>query len=469
MNVRVRFAPSPTGFLHFGGVRTALFNWLFARHEGGKFLLRIEDTDKERSEKRFEDDIIKGLEWLGITWDEPIVRQSDRISVYETQLKKLINERRAYYCFCTPEEIEEEYQAQLVQGLIPKYGGRCRTIPHEEAEKRAHTSPHVIRFRMTEKIVSFTDMIRGKVEFNTKLFGDVIIAKGLREPLYNFAVVIDDAEMKISHVIRGEEHLSNTPKQIIFSEALGLPVPTFAHLPLILGHDKKKLSKRFLTTSLDDYQTQGYLPSAIINFLALLGWHPSEDREVLTLGELVSEFTIKRVQKAGAIYNPEKLEWLNAMHIRAMDTSTLMEHLVPFTPAPWRENAKLFEQAVILTKERLKNLSEFQATAHFFFELPDYPQSLLVWKGSTREAARENLNAIQELLQNADTKKESKSEIEMHIMKLAEKRGRGEILWPLRVSLSGKEASPGPLELLNALGCDEAMLRIAHAIQKLNL
>ncbi len=459
MDVRVRFAPSPTGFLHFGGVRTALFNWLFARHEGGKFLLRIEDTDKERSQKRFEEDILRGLEWLGITWDEPPVRQSDRIDLYEKHLKALFAEKKAYYCFCSAEELDGESQAQLAAGIIPKYSGKCRAIPPEEAAKRATSEPAVIRFRMPEREVTFTDMIRGKVSFHTKLFGDVIIAKGLREPLYNFAVVVDDADMRISHVIRGEEHLSNTPRQILIAEALGLAVPVFAHLPLILGPDKKKLSKRFLTTSLDEYEKKGYLPSAIINFLSLLGWHPSEDREVLMIGELVNEFTIRRVQKAGAIYNPEKLEWLNAMHIRALPPEELRTHLEPFIPAEWKTDEERLGRGSKLVKERLKSLSEFQNAARFIFSLPEYPASLLVWKNSSADAARKHLEAARLMI-------EKETDASAAIMAYAEKEGRGEVLWPLRVALSGQETSPGPIELLAALGKKEAIARIARALKQ---
>jgi len=459
MDVRVRFAPSPTGFLHFGGVRTALFNWLFARHEGGKFLLRIEDTDKERSEKRFEEDILRGLEWLGITWDEPPVRQSDRIDLYEKHLKTLFEEKKAYYCFCSAEELDEESQAQLAAGIIPKYSGKCRAIPPEEAAKRAEREPAVIRFRMPEREVTFADTIRGKVSFHTKLFGDVIIAKGLREPLYNFAVVVDDADMRISHVIRGEEHLSNTPRQILIAEALGLSVPVFAHLPLILGPDKKKLSKRFLTTSLDEYEKKGYLPSAIVNFLSLLGWHPSEDREVLSIGELVNEFTIRRVQKAGAIYNPEKLEWLNAMHIRALAPEELRTHLEPFIPAEWKTDGERLARAGALVKERLKNLSEFQNAARFVFTLPEYPASLLIWKNSSADAARKHLEAVRTMI-------EKETDASAAIMAYAEKEGRGEVLWPLRVALSGQEMSPGPVELLAALGKEEALNRITRALKR---
>ncbi len=467
MDVRVRFAPSPTGFLHIGGVRTALFNWLFARHEGGKFILRIEDTDKQRSERRFEDDILKNLEWLGITWDEPPARQSERLEIYEKNLKNLLDSHKAYYCFCTPEELEDEYQAQMSQGLVPKYSGKCRSLSEEERAVKQLKNPGVIRFRMRDHVVSFSDMIRGKVEFNTALFGDIIIAKSLREPLYNFASVIDDADMKISHVIRGEEHLSNTPKQIMLQEALDLPTPKYAHLPLILGADKKKLSKRVLTNSLNDYRAQGFLPSAIINFLMLLGWHPSDDKEVFTVPEMIAAFSIKRVQKAGAIYNPEKLDWFNAMHIRQLSDVELAQYLKPFIPEEWASDKNRLLRAIAVTKERMKSLTDFQKEAGFVFAVAEYPATMLVWKSATVPQTITRLEYVHALLTKDDGVVFPSEHTATALMEYANKEGRGDVLWPLRVALSGREASPGPAELLRILGKDESVRRIADAVQKL--
>ncbi len=468
MPVKVRFAPSPTGFLHIGGVRTALFNWLFARHGGGKFVLRIEDTNTERSEKRFEDDILQSLEWLGLISDEPIVRQSERKGRYAEQLKKLIAERKAYHCFCTQEKLEEDREAQMSQGLVPKYLGGCGNIPPTEAEERAKSETSVIRFRMPEKTVTFTDLVRGKVSFDLALAGDVIIAKGLAEPLYNFAVVVDDHDMGITHVIRGEEHLSNTPAQIAFAEALGIPPPQYAHLPLILGTDRKKLSKRDLVVKpAGDYRAEGYLPEALINFLVLLGWHPSEDREVLTVPEMISEFTIARVQKGGAVWNQEKLDWLNAQHIRRLTPGALAAHLAPFTPPHWSGNRELFLRAVSLEQERLSTLKEFAATADFFFELPNYPGGLLPWKGAEPSATRENLEAARAAIGKIREKDFVKARLEQELLRLAEERGRGEFLWPLRVALSGHEASPGPVEIALVLGQAETLNRIQIAVEKL--
>ncbi len=467
MEVRVRFAPSPTGFLHIGGVRTALFNWLFARHEGGKFIVRIEDTDKQRSEKRFEEDVLKNLEWLGLASDEPIVRQSERLDIYERTLKKLFEEKRVYFCFCSTEELEAEYEAQLSQGLVPKYSGKCRALSPAAAAEKLRANPGVVRFKMAEKTVAFTDMIRGKVEFNTGLFGDIIIAKSMREPLYNFASVVDDADMGITHVIRGEEHLSNTPKQMMLQEALGLPTPRYAHLPLILGPDKKKLSKRFLTNSINDYRSQGYLPSALLNFLVLLGWHPTDNREVLTVPEMVEAFSIKRVQKAGAIYNPEKLDWMNSMHIRAMDEKALAEHLASFVPEHWAGDRERLTRAIALVKDRMKNLADFRKEVGFIFELADYKPSMLVWKQATSEKTAERLEHARALLAGDKGSAFPSEGTEAALMQYANEEGRGDVLWPLRVALSGQEASPGPVELLRVLGKRESDTRIGEAIGKL--
>ncbi|MFH1162382.1 MAG: glutamate--tRNA ligase [Candidatus Jorgensenbacteria bacterium] len=467
MPVKVRFAPSPTGFLHIGGVRTALFNWLFARHEGGSFVIRIEDTDRERSEKRFEDDIIQSFAWLGITSDEPVMRQSERRAVYARYLGKLLEERKAYRCFCTPETLDADRDAQMSQGLVPKYLGGCWNLPPAEAEARAAKEPSVIRFRMPEKAVTFTDLIRGKVSFDLTLVGDVIIAKGLEEPLYNFAVVVDDEETDITHVIRGEEHLSNTPKQIAFQEALGFRTPAYAHLPLILGHDRKKLSKRDLSKSVIDYRADGYLPEALLNFLVLLGWHPVRDREVLTVPEMVAEFTLPRVQKGGAVWNPEKLEWLNAQHLRHLSPEKLAAHLEPFVPPHWLGNKEFFTRVLALEQERLGTLKEFAASASFFFELPNYPAELLQWKGTATHATLENLDAAMALIKKAKEKSFTPAWLEKELFRLAEERGRGEFLWPLRVALSGREASPGPVEIAVVLGRAETMNRLQIAIEKL--
>ena len=368
MAVRVRFAPSPTGPFSLGNARTALFNWLFARHEGGQFLLRIEDTDKERSKKEYEDILLAGLKWLGLEPDEAPWRQSERTSIYRKYLERLLDGGQAYYCFCTEDELEAERQARLSQGLAPKYGGRCRSIPAAEAKKRAEKEPAVVRFRMPEKEAGFTDLVRGRVDFDLGLFGDIVIAKDLNSPLYNFAVVVDDYEMAITHVIRGEDHLSNTPKQMAIAEALGIEPPHYAHLPLILGPDHKKLSKRYLETSLLDYRDKGYLREAMLNFMVLMGWHPEEDREVVSEREMIAEFDFKRVSKAGAVYDPAKLEWLNAHYLKQMAPADLVAAARPFVPEDWHKDESFLGKVLMAEKERAKHLTDFKDLGGFFFD-----------------------------------------------------------------------------------------------------
>ncbi|MGC9603578.1 MAG: glutamate--tRNA ligase [Minisyncoccia bacterium] len=467
MPVRVRFAPSPTGPISLGNVRTALFNWLFARHEGGLFLLRIEDTDKERSKKEYEEDLLLALKWLGLDWDEDPLRQSERLLIYEKNLKKLLTEKKAYYCFCSTEELESERQAQLTQGLQPKYSGKCRTIPYDEAGERAKKEPSVIRFRMPEGEIAFVDLIRGRVSFDTGLIGDTIIAKNLRTPLYNFAVVIDDSDMGITHVIRGEDHISNTPKQIAIAEALGIAQPHYAHLPLILGPDHKKLSKRYLDASFNEYQQKGYLAPAMVNFLALLGWHPAKDREVLSREEIIAEFGFKRVQKSGAIFNPEKLDWLNSHYIKNSPPEELVEGLADFVPKEWLKKKKILEKAVSVERERMKKLSDFKNLADFFFELPDYKKELLIWKGTPDAAILDNLRFVLDVIKKIPPGEFEKETIEKYVTTVAEKRGRGEVFWPLRAALSGREASPGPSEIMEIIGPEESENRIKTAIGKL--
>jgi glutamyl-tRNA synthetase len=489
-SVRVRLAPSPTGPLHLGTARTGLFNWLFARQNNGKFILRIEDTDIERSEAKYEKDILESLKWLGLEWDEGPqnaelrgldadsrgkyvgdygpYRQSERLDIYEKYLKKLFDEDWVYYCFCAKEELESERQAMISQGLPPKYSGKCRLLPKEKsAERMRKGEPAVIRFKMPSVEIEFNDMIRGKVKFDAGLIGDIVIARNLRSPLFIFAGLADDYEMKITHIIRGEDHLSNMPKQILIAKALGFDEIKYAHLPLILAPDRSKLSKRHLETSVDDYRKQGYLAEALINFLALLGWHPKDEREVLSQQDLIREFDIKRAQKAGAVFNIEKLDWLNAQYIKTADVTDLAEQLKDFIPDDWLENKELLMKTIEIEKERIKKLGDFKELADFFFELPDYETKFLAWQNMSEDKILANLQLL-----SAEIEKISETDFNVRnltqvIMPLTEVWGRGELLWPLRVALSGKQASPGPFEIMEILGKEESLKRIKVAIKKL--
>ncbi|TSD03295.1 MAG: glutamyl-tRNA synthetase [Parcubacteria group bacterium Athens0714_26] len=459
--IRVRIAPSPTGFFHIGTARTALFNWLFAKHNNGKFILRIEDTDIERSEKKYEEDILESLKWLGLKWDGELYRQSERLDIYEKYLKILLDSGKAYYCACTKEELEKEKSEMQAGGQVPRYSGKCRdlNIPPEKAQ--------VIRFKMPKNlIIKFSDIIRGEITFDTSLIGDIAIAKNLKTALYNFAVVVDDYEMKISHVIRGEDHIANTPKQIALQEALAFPRSQYAHLPLILSPDRAKLSKRFAAVSVADYRKNGYLPEALINFIALLGWHSKTDKEIFNIDDLIKEFELERVQKAGAVFNIEKLNWLNSQYIKNSDNKRIKEILADIFEEKLPLD-KINDKLINLSKDRMNKLSEFMGINDFFFELPDYPSELLIWKDIPANKISDNLKSVLGEFKNFEPENFNKTDLERMIMPVADKKGRGETLWPLRVALSGKDKSPNPFEILEVLGEKESMKRIEIALKKL--
>jgi nondiscriminating glutamyl-tRNA synthetase len=485
-NVRVRFPPSPTGHWHLGGARTALFNWLFTRQRGGKFILRIEDTDRERSQEKYEIEIVETMKWLGLDWDEGPdwqmvnhqwqttsrgeygpYRQSERLHIYRRYLEKLLSEGKAYFCYCSREELEAQREALIAAGLPPKYGGHCRELTSPPPGKM----PQVIRFKMPEAELEFTDVIRGRVKFDLKLFGDIAIARNLDSPLYNFAVVVDDYEMQISHVIRGEEHLPNTPKQIVLARALGFPEPVFAHLPLILSPDRKKLSKRFMETSLLEYRKEGYLPEAIVNFLVLLGWHPRGDREIFSLSELILEFDLKRVQKAGAVFDPEKLDWLNAQYIRKLPLEELVTRLEPqLKERGVKASKKMIKKLAEIERERMKKLSDFTKLTGFFFKLPDYEPKLLIWKDDSPITTKEILQELLSLFEKTPAKDfEDGNKLNQILAQLAETRGKGSVFWPLRAALSGQAASPDPIKIMEILGKKEIIARLTLAINKIGL
>ncbi len=485
--VRVRIAPSPTGLFHLGTARTALFNWLFAKHKNGIFVLRIEDTDIERSDPKFEIDILDGMRWLGINWDEgPVAyddkstktitkeygpyRQSERMSIYEKYVNQLIEEKKAYFCYCTKEELELERQSSLKNNQSPKYSGKCKLSNYSPKEK----VPLLVRFNVLEKKVEFHDMIRGKISFDMSLVGDIAIAKIIDDgklkfsPLYNFAVTIDDATMDITHVIRGEDHISNTPKQILIQEALGFETPVYAHLPLILSADRSKLSKRYVETSLLMYREQGFLPEAMVNFIAFLGWHPKDDKEIMSPNELASEFEIERVQKAGAIFNEEKLSWINSKYIKNLSDSDLAKIIFPILVG--RDvNIELskLEKIVHILKDRMKTMLDFHDLAHFFFELPEYESELLIWKDIPKDKIKLNLESIVGQFKNVKQSEFANDYLEKALSDLIAEQGKGAILWPLRAALSGKRESPGPYEIAEILGFKETNKRLEIAIEKL--
>jgi len=523
--IRVRIAPSPTGFLHIGTARVALFNYLFAKKYEGVFILRIEDTDPERSKPEYEKDILEGLKWLGIEWSEgPDIdgpygpyRQNKRKEIYSKYLKKILEEDKAYYCFCSEEELEAQRQYQLSIGEAPRYSGKCATLPKEVVDKYlAEGKKSVIRFRIPGKKVEFEDLIRGKIEIDASLMGDIVIAKDLFTPLYNFACVVDDYEMKISHVIRGEDHISNTPKQILLQEALGLANKLkYAHLPLILGPDRTKLSKRHGATSVSEYKRQGYLPETLINFIAFLGWNPGTEREIYSMASLSKEFALERIQKGGAIFNIKRLDFLNGFYVRQKSIEKLTELCLPYlieiglifpefkeTQYPPAYGAReivqkykiaesgeeisldFLQKIVSIYQERLKKLSEISELTDFFFKAQlKYDKSLLRWGEMSDKEIRHSLDKSEKILSKIKDEDWTKESLEALLSPEAEKFGqslgkagppaslrealragdRGYLLWPLRVALTGKEASAGPFEIAEILGRENVLKRIREA------
>jgi len=476
--VRTRIAPSPTGFLHIGLARTALFNYLFAKKYQGSFVLRIENTDLERSSPEFEKDIIESLKWLGIEWSEgPDIdgqygpyRQRERLNIYAKYLEKLLAEDKAYHCFCSEEELETQRQYQMSIGETPRYTGKCANLDKEMVKKYlAEGKPSVIRFRVVPKKLHFDDLIRGRLEFDTELMGDIVIAKNLETPLYNFAVVIDDFEMKISHVIRGEDHISNTPKQILIQEALGLSQPIYGHLPLILGPDRTKLSKRHATVSVSKYRKEGYLAESLINFMAFLGWNPGDEREIYSMNSLIKEFSLEKVQKGGAIFNIKRLDYLNGFYIRQKSIERLLDLCLPYL----REkglvgddyNQEEVKKIIAIHQERLKKLSEIAELADFFFkEKIDYDKNLLKWDGMEEKEIKNSLEKSEKILSKIKSEDWNKENLQNVLMPEAEEMGdRGRLLWPLRVALTGKAASASPFDIADILGKEKTIKRIKEA------
>lgn len=474
--IRVRIAPSPTGFFHIGTARTALFNYLYARKYSGDFIVRIEDTDKERSEKHFEQDILDGLSWLGITYDEGPGKeglhgpyhQSQRTEHYTKGIDALLVNGKAYHCFCTKEELEAQRSDSESQGLPPRYSGCCGKLSQEEVEKNlVNKMPSVIRFRTPETRVSFHDLIKGPIEFDASLTGDFVIARTRTDVLYNFAVVMDDAAMEITHVLRGEDHISNTPKQILLQHALGFSTPVYGHIPLILGPDRSKLSKRHGALPVLEYKKMGYLPEAVVNFIALLGWNPGTEKEMFSLDELTKAFDIERVNTSNAIYNIQKLDWFNAQYLRKLSLSELTALCMPYLKeAGLHPDVSRAEKVVALEHERLKKLSDIVPLASFFFVLPHYDAALLTWKKSDAQSARKYLEAVRVVCDRIPSDVWDKTHIHTALAELVAGASMGDVYWPLRVALSGQEHSPGPEEIAEALGKEETLKRIDQALQK---
>ncbi|ADH60645.1 glutamyl-tRNA synthetase [Thermoanaerobacter mathranii subsp. mathranii str. A3] len=468
--VRVRFAPSPTGSLHIGGARTALFNWLFARHYGGKFILRVDDTDLQRSTKESMKGILDGLKWLGIDWDEGPIYQSQRLDEYRKFANKLLDEGKAYYCFCTKEELEEMRRRAENEGRPFMYTGKCRNLTREQIEEYLKKGKRpVIRLKVpSEGKTIVHDIIRGDVEFDNSTIDDFIIMKSDNMPTYNFATVVDDYQMGITHVIRAEEHLSNTPKQILIYEALGLETPQFAHVSMVLAPDRSKLSKRHGATSVQEFEEQGYLPEAIVNYITLLGWMPKDGEEIFDVSKSIKEFTLERVSKNPAVYDVQKLTWINGHYIRNYDLDKLTEAVIPFLKDKnlIREefDYDYIKKIVSIVREREKTLVDIaDAMSYYFTEVNEYEEKG-VKKYFTKEKVAEILKKAAETLKEVEPF--DKFTTEKVYRKLVEELqiSSGELFHPTRLAISGRTFGPGLFDIMELLGKERTIQRIEKAL-----
>jgi len=437
-----RFPPSPSGLFHIGSARTALFNYLFAKNQGGEMILRFEDTDTERSKKEYEEDILAGLKWLGIEHEGKIQKQSERTEIYKKYLNNLIETDKAYI---SKEDPSAEASTEL-----------SRTSSGQGRERREE----VIRFRNPGGEVSFDDLVRGTVRFDVGELEDFVIAKSLDEPLYHLAVVVDDHEMEITHVIRGDDHISNTPRQVLILEALGFERPIYAHIPLILAPDKSKLSKRHGTVSVNEYKEKGYLPEALVNYLALLGWNPGDEREIFSMEELIKEFSLEKVHKGGAIFGIEKLNWFDLEHTKLSSLESLKNLIKIYLGSSSLEEKEINSMAAILKDRGMHNVGELKE--EFSFE-EDYDSKKLIWKEDT--GTKNHLEEAVKLLEGLDNF--NPESVKETLWPLAEKKGKGEVLWPIRYALSGKDKSPDPFTLASFRGKEETLKRLNEAINKL--
>ncbi len=469
---RLRFAPSPTGYLHVGGARTALFNWLYAKHYDGIFLLRIEDTDKARSTDESTRAIFEGMEWLGLDWTEAVVYQGANLERHRRDAYEMLEGNTAYRCFCTPEELDQRRKEAESRKEAFKYDRRCDRLTREEIDGRvAAGEPYVIRFRIPEGTTDWNDLVHETIAFPNKDLEDFVILRSNGTPIYNLAVVSDDIDMRITIVMRGDDHISNTPKQILLYRALGAELPVFAHLPMIHGMDGKKLSKRHGATAVGDYQHQGLLPGAMLNFLALLGWSPGEDREVMTMDEMVTLFTPDGLQRKAAIFDPKKLEWMNGQHLSRTPLADLEPRVTPAMIAAglidaagieWRRDWYL--ALLDLLRVRARTIDDIVRQAGPYF-LPhiQYDAEAVAKNWKDRVAAAEILDRSRSVLGTVEWTPES---LETALRQMAEDAGlaAGKVFQPLRVALTGLGVSPGIFEVLVMQGRDLAGRRIEHAV-----
>ena len=468
-SVRVRFAPSPTGQLHLGGARTALFNWLFARSHNGQFLLRIEDTDKVRSRQEFVDQICESLNWMGCRWDEDLVFQSKRNELYESELQVLLESGNAYRCFCDKDELANVRSEREKAGMGYTYPGTCRSLNMNDIKvKLENNTPNVVRIKIPEGKTRFLDSIYGDILVNNDELDDFIVARTDGSPTYNFSVVADDNSMRITHVIRGEDHISNTPKQIILYEALGYDIPQFAHLPMILGEDKKRLSKRHGAAGVQEFRDQGFLNSALVNYLALLGWNPGTEQELFSPEELIHEFSIDRVQKKGAVWDNQKLEWINHQTILRMKNDDILVQIRNIN-SHWgeKQSEETLLSVIELMKPRSKTFVELINTTDYFFHDPTEYDPKTMRKRWKNSGVNELVNEYKQCLQTEEEWTVENVEVELRNLSDRKNINPAKLIHPVRLALSGTGAGPSLFHMMEVLGKDICVRRLKKAVDSL--
>ena len=475
--VRVRYAPSPTGYPHVGNIRTALFNWLFARHEGGKFIVRVEDTDVARTVEGAVDTILNSLRWLGMDWDEGPYYQSKRLELYHEAAERLVAQGDAYYCYCPSERLKEMRAEQARRKQPPGYDRRCRNLTDEErAQREAEGAPPVVRFKTPlSGQTKFNDLIWGEVAFKHSTIDDFVLLKSDGYPTYHLANVVDDHLMEITHVLRAEEWLSSTPRHLLLYQALGFEPPQFAHLPMILGSDRAKLSKRHGAVSITEYREQGYLPETMVNFLALLGWSLDDKTELLSREELVRNFSLERVSRTAAVFNPDKLNWMNGVYIRSLTAGRFYQAAEPYLMGDEAaakaviSNEGYVREILPLVQERARTLAEVVDLTRFFFvEELDYEPALLIAKKMDRESTVQALEIAKQRLEPSEAF--DGESLEAILRPLAEELGlkTGQLFGVLRVAVTGLTAAPPLFQTMSVLGKERCLKRVETALDRLH-
>lgn len=470
--VRVRFAPSPTGFLHVGGARTAIFNWLFARKYGGRFLLRIEDTDVARSGDEMVEAIFNGLKWLGLEWDEQPIFQSSRFHIYKQYAERLLLEQKAYKCFCSPERLQTARARAREAGQTFKYDRTCLQLsPEAIAEKEQAGTQFVIRFKVNPGQTEFEDKVFGRIQVDHSQLDDFVILRSGGIPTYHLAVVVDDKEMDMTHIIRGDDHLSNTPKHILLYQAFGWPLPIYAHVPLILGPDGQRLSKRHGATAVDEYKRAGYLPAAVLNFLSLLGWSSGDDRELFTRDQLIAEFDLTGISRKSAIFDEGKLEWMNGQYFQRLDDAEFIEAVVPdligaglVTEEFASERRDYLIKIAALLKTRIRRTTEIVDLTRYFFRDPEEYEEKGLRKHWKDPGLVEQFGVLIDRL--AQIKEFNGANVESVFRGLAEEWGvsAAKVIHPTRLALTGRTASPGLFEIMEILGRETVLRRLRKAV-----